>query len=84
MGATGLEVSAPSREGEEQTLRQDRSRHIRIAVLKEGSPSCGMGYSYDGSFTGSRVPLPGGSAARLHEAGVRFSVRVNRKRRMTC
>jgi len=71
MDATGRDVSAPFREGAEQALRQPRSRHIRIAVLKEGSPSCRTGYTYDGSFTGSRVPLPSVSAARLQEAGVR-------------
>ena len=71
LDATGRDVSASFREGAEQALRQARSRHIRIAVLKEGSPSCGTGYTYDGSFTGTRVSQPGVCSARLQEAGVR-------------
>jgi len=44
---------------------------IRLAVLKEGSPSCGSGYSYDGTFSGTRVAVPGVTAARLQQAGLR-------------
>ena len=44
---------------------------IRIAILKEGSPSCGSSYSYDGSFKSVRLPLPGVTTAALEEAGVR-------------
>jgi uncharacterized protein YbbK (DUF523 family) len=39
--------------------------------LKEGSPSCGTGYTYDGSFTGKKVVQPGVTAAGLREAGIR-------------
>jgi uncharacterized protein YbbK (DUF523 family) len=39
--------------------------------VKEGSPSCGSSYSYDGSFTGGRVPVPGVTAARLIVTGIR-------------
>jgi len=54
-------------------LAQDltRTRQIRIAILKEGSPSCGSSYSYDGSFQSVRLPLPGVTTAALEEAGVR-------------
>ena len=69
--AAGRDVSAPFREGAEQTLRQARASSIRIAVLKEGSPSCGTSHTYDGSFTGARVPFPGVTTARLQEAGLR-------------
>jgi uncharacterized protein YbbK (DUF523 family) len=68
--AAGRDVSTQFRQGAEQALANAYSRHIRIAVLKEGSPSCGTGYTYDGSFSGKKVPKPGVSAARLREAGV--------------
>jgi uncharacterized protein YbbK (DUF523 family) len=71
MDTTGRDVSAAFREGAELALQLARSRQIRIAVLKEGSPSCGTGYTYDGSFTGTRVSQPGVCAARLQAAGVR-------------
>jgi uncharacterized protein YbbK (DUF523 family) len=43
---------------------------IRVAVLKEGSPSCGSSFVYDGSFSGRRVQGPGVTTALLREAGV--------------
>ena len=55
----------------DQALARARERGIRVAVLKEGSPSCGSNYSYDGSFTGSRVAAPGVTTARLQQAGLR-------------
>ena len=49
---------------------------IRLAILKEGSPSCGSGYIYDGSFTGIKKPGKGVAAALLEENGIRvFSER---------
>ncbi|MEI6452625.1 MAG: DUF523 domain-containing protein, partial [Actinomycetes bacterium] len=47
------------------------ARDVRIAVLKDGSPSCGATYTYDGSFSGRRVLAPGVTAARLRDAGIR-------------
>jgi len=44
---------------------------IRIAVLKDGSPSCGSSFIYDGSFTHTRVPGNGVTAALLREHGIR-------------
>jgi len=57
--------------GAEQTLAIARARRVQIAILKEGSPSCGSGYVYDGSFSGTRAPGMGVTAACLAEAGVR-------------
>ena len=68
---TGVDVTEAFVRG--ARLAQDlvRSRKIRIAILKEGSPSCGSNYSYDGSFKSVRLPLPGVTTAALEEAGVR-------------
>jgi len=68
---TGADVTEPFQRG--GRLAQDlvRTRQIRIAILKEGSPSCGSSYSYDGSFKSVRLPLPGVTTAALEEAGVR-------------
>lgn len=75
--SSGKDVSEQFKLGTEQTLQLARSGHIRMAILKEGSPSCGTGYTYDGRFTGTRVGLPGVTAARLQEAGVRVFSEVN-------
>jgi uncharacterized protein YbbK (DUF523 family) len=71
MGPAGENVSVQFRLGAEQALEMAQTRGIRMAVLKENSPSCGSRYTYDGSFSGTRVALPGVTAARLQEAGVR-------------
>lgn len=47
-----------------------RAHGARVAILKDGSPSCGTSYTYDGSFAGARVELPGVVAAALAEANV--------------
>ena len=38
---------------------------IRVAILKDGSPSCGSRAIYDGTFSGHRVGGQGFTAARL-------------------
>ena len=43
---------------------------ILVAVLKEGSPSCGSTSLYDGSFSGSLIPGQGVTAAALREHGI--------------
>jgi len=41
--------------GARQALETARQHHIKIAVLTDGSPSCGSTYVYDGSFSGIRL-----------------------------
>lgn len=41
-----------------------------MAVLKQGSPSCGSGYIYDGTFTGKRMAERGVIVALLESAGI--------------
>ena len=41
-----------------------------IAVLTDGSPSCGTTYQYDGSFTGGTRPGMGVTAQLLHDLGI--------------
>lgn len=44
---------------------------VKLAVLKENSPSCGSGIIYDGTFTGAKIAGRGVAAAALTRAGVR-------------
>ena len=41
------------------------------AILKDGSPSCGSGFIYDGSFSGGRKADVGVTAALLERNGIR-------------
>lgn len=67
---TAEDVTAAFVQGAEVAAQLAQSHRIRVAVLKEGSPSCGSSYSYDGTFTGSKVPFPGVTTARLQQAGI--------------
>lgn len=67
---SGWDVTKQFVQGAQYALRIARSKMIRIAILKEGSPSCGSQYTYDGSFTSTRVAQPGVSTALLQQAGI--------------
>ena len=56
--------------GARNALQHVQLNSVRLAVLKEGSPSCGSSYIYDGSFTGVKVPEMGVTAALLVSYGV--------------
>lgn len=45
--------------------------NINVAVLAEFSPSCGSSAIYDGSFSGTKVPGMGVTAALLRQHGIR-------------
>jgi uncharacterized protein YbbK (DUF523 family) len=66
----GRDLSAAFVSGAEQALQLARAQGIRVAVLKEGSPSCGTREIHDGRFDGRRVPGSGVAAALLAQAGV--------------
>jgi uncharacterized protein YbbK (DUF523 family) len=42
-----------------------------MALLKEGSPSCGSGLVHDGTFLRWRIPGSGVATALLRRAGIR-------------
>ncbi len=68
----GRDVSHHFVSGAGVALGAARANNIRIAILKEGSPSCGSGYTYDGTFTSTRVPSHQGvTAALLRDNGIR-------------
>jgi uncharacterized protein YbbK (DUF523 family) len=68
--AGGRDYSPQFVSGARQALELARANNIRIAVLKEGSPSCGSGFGYDGTFTATRVAHAGVTAALLQRAGI--------------
>ena len=67
----GEDVTAAFVEGAEQALALVAQHGIRMALLKARSPSCGNRENYDGSFSGTKVPGEGVTAAALRRAGVR-------------
>lgn len=66
----GRDVTEQVLAGAEQALELARRHKIRLAVLKERSPSCGSKRIYDGTFSGRVVAGQGLAAARLAEGGL--------------
>lgn len=61
----GRDVTAAFRRGAEIAGKLAERYGARLALLKSGSPSCGSGTVYDGSFTGTLTPGDGVTAEYL-------------------
>lgn len=66
----GKDVTAEFKSGAEICVQLLTKHHITAAILKERSPSCGSKLIYDGTFSSSRIPGQGVTAALLTRAGV--------------
>lgn len=74
--SAGADVTAHFVRGAELARASAVSHGARVAILKDGSPSCGTSWIYDGTFSGTRRAGPGVTAALLERNGIRvFSER---------
>ena len=67
---SGGDVSAAYIAGARIALDVARENGCRHALLIDGSPSCGSGFVYDGSFSGVRHAGQGVTAALLRRSGI--------------
>jgi uncharacterized protein YbbK (DUF523 family) len=67
----GEDVTSAFVRGADLALETALAQGVRLAVLKDGSPSCGSGFIYDGSFRGQRRAGMGVTTARLEQRGIR-------------
>lgn len=67
---TGGDVTAEFLHAAENAVALARQTGCRYALLIDGSPSCGSGFIYDGTFSGRRQGGNGVTAAALKAAGV--------------
>jgi uncharacterized protein YbbK (DUF523 family) len=66
----GTDVTRAFELGAEAAARTCAAHGIRVAILKDGSPSCGSRSIYDGTFSGRQTAGEGVTATRLRAAGV--------------
>ena len=66
----GRDVTEAYLKGSLAALEICLDSRCRCAILKTGSPACGSGWIYDGSFTGKRIAGDGVFAGMLKEKGV--------------
>ena len=75
IGKSGKDVTEAFHEGADQCLKcvleKARPEDIEGAILKSGSPSCGSGMIYDGSFRNVKIPGNGVFAELLMSRGIR-------------
>ncbi len=56
--------------GAQKTLDLCKSLDIKVAILKENSPSCASNNVYDGTFKGGKIPGTGVVAELLKQNGI--------------
>lgn len=67
----GEDVTSYFVRGAEKAVEICRFLGISIAILKDGSPSCGSRRIHDGKFTGNKIDGLGVTAQKLIEAGIK-------------
>lgn len=67
LNRVGKDVSLEFEEGAQKTLNLAIKNEVDFAILKERSPSCGINYIYDGTFTKKLISGKGLSAKILVE-----------------
>lgn len=66
----GADVTPHFVAGARQALEQARAYDVRLAILKESSPSCGSLQVFDGTFAGRKVHGEGVTTALLERHGI--------------
>ena len=69
--SAGADLTGAFLGGARIALETARRHNIRIAILKDGSPSCGSSFVYDGTFSGRRAADVGVTTALLQNNGIR-------------
>jgi uncharacterized protein YbbK (DUF523 family) len=67
----GTDVTDGFIEGAKLAAQRAAAEGCVMAVLTDGSPSCGTSYIYDGNFAGGTVEGMGVAAQLLHDQGLR-------------
>jgi uncharacterized protein YbbK (DUF523 family) len=65
-----IDVTAEYLAGAYKALQLAQQHHVRVAILKARSPSCGSQQVYDGSFSRTLIPGMGVTAALLQQHGI--------------
>jgi uncharacterized protein YbbK (DUF523 family) len=64
------EVTEAFDRGANIALNLCRKHHIKMAILKQSSPSCGSKQVYDGSFSGVKIAGEGLTCQLLRQHGI--------------
>lgn len=67
----GIDVTKEFNLGAKSTLKIAMNNNVKIALLKDGSPSCGSNYVYDGTFSKTKIKGNGITTILLKENGIK-------------
>ena len=67
----GKDVTRNYQLGAEKALNICKYLDIKIAILKDGSPACGVHQIHDGNFTGRKIKGMGITASLLSKNGIK-------------
>lgn len=68
----GIDVTYQFKKGAEETLKLAEFYKVKLAILKEKSPSCGFEEIYDGTFSGKLKKGNGITAELLFQNGIKI------------
>ena len=66
----GKDVTSFFNDGAYKALQVAQFKNVAFVILKEGSPSCGSNFVYDGTFSGKKIPGQGVTAKLLKKSGI--------------
>ncbi len=75
----GYDVTKEFKFGTKQVLKLNDLYDFDIAILKDGSPSCGSSYIYDGTFAKHKIADTGILAKELIKCGIKVYSESNYK-----
>ena len=67
----GINVTEQFNTGAQQALELCNKHNIKVAILKQGSPSCGSTTIYDGTFSGNKISGEGLTCQLLRQHGIK-------------
>ena len=73
----GTDFTKAFLQGAEKALALCKQHDIKVAILKERSPSCGANLVYDGTHQGRAIPGQGITAALLKQHGIQVYTEDN-------
>lgn len=71
MQINGNSVDDEFKKGAQRALNTVIENDVELVILQSRSPSCGVNFIYDGSFTGKLIPGKGVFAEILQKANIR-------------
>lgn len=67
---SGRDVTKNFTDGAAKAMMKALQHRVKAAILKDGSPSCGVDQIYDGTFSGRKIEGQGAFASLLDEHGI--------------